>query len=232
MTDHNTSGGMSAAAFHRRGGVSAWRVTATGAQAVFTVPSAPSATEVPSLAPAAALVSAIVAAGEQHHVAPDVDLRPTAVVVLVPYQAHQLPAGTAAFAAAVAAAAAAAVLDLDPDPSLIQSVDLAVAQGPSLDTRPFWSAALGYDPTGDVDAVDPLRRGPQLSFQPIRGNRPGRGRTHVDVSVPADQAPARVRAALAAGGRLVDDSYAPAWWTLASADNHGVDIAAWTDTHE
>jgi hypothetical protein len=28
------------------------------------------------------------------------------------------------------------------------------------------------------------------------------------------------------------DSYAPAWWTLASPDNHGVDVAAWTDTYE
>jgi len=57
----------------------------------------------------------------------------------------------------------------------------------------------------------------------------GRGRTHIDVSVPADQAEARVQAAVAAGGRLVDDSHAPWWWTLASPDNHGVDIAAWTD---
>jgi 4a-hydroxytetrahydrobiopterin dehydratase len=41
-----------------------------------------------------------------------------------------------------------------------------------------------------------------------------------------------VDAALAAGGRLVDDSHAPAWWSLASPDNHGVDIASWTDTYD
>ncbi len=40
---------------------------------------------------------------------------------------------------------------------------------------------------------------------------------------------ARVAAAIAAGGRVVDDSHAPGWWTLASPDNHGVDIAAWPD---
>jgi 4a-hydroxytetrahydrobiopterin dehydratase len=50
--------------------------------------------------------------------------------------------------------------------------------------------------------------------------------------VPADQARARVDAALAAGGRLVDDSHAPAWWSLASPENHGVDIASWTDTSD
>ena len=74
-----------------------------------------------------------------------------------------------------------------------------------------------------------MRRGPQLSFQPI--DRGSWGRTHIDVSGPATYAQARVDAALAAGGRLVDDSHAPAWWTLALPDNHGIDIASWTDTH-
>ena len=52
---------------------------------------------------------------------------------------------------------------------------------------------------------------------------------HIDVSVPADQAEARVAAALKAGGRLADGTHAPHWWTLASPENHGVDIAAWPD---
>jgi 4a-hydroxytetrahydrobiopterin dehydratase len=47
--------------------------------------------------------------------------------------------------------------------------------------------------------------------------------------VPADQAEARVTAALEAGGRLADGTHAPQWWTLASLENHGVDIAAWPD---
>jgi 4a-hydroxytetrahydrobiopterin dehydratase len=49
------------------------------------------------------------------------------------------------------------------------------------------------------------------------------------VSVPADQAEARVAAALEAGGRLADGTHVPQWWTLASPENHGVDIAAWPD---
>jgi hypothetical protein len=28
---------------------------------------------------------------------------------------------------------------------------------------------------------------------------------------------------------MTDDSHAPNYWTLTSPDNHGVDIAAWTD---
>jgi hypothetical protein len=43
------------------------------------------------------------------------------------------------------------------------------------------------------------------------------------------QAEARVAAALEAGGRLADGMHVPHWWTLASPENHGVDIAAWPD---
>lgn len=107
-------------------------------------------------------------------------------------------------------------------------VGIAVAQEPGKDVRPFWTAALGYDPLGPEDALDPQRRGPHLWFHDIDPPRPGRGRTHIDVSVPADQAQARVDAALAAGGRLVR-SNAPESWTIASPDNHGIDIAAWPD---
>jgi 4a-hydroxytetrahydrobiopterin dehydratase len=48
----------------------------------------------------------------------------------------------------------------------------------------------------------------------------------------AAQAEARVAAALAAGGRLADASHAPHWWTIASPENHGVDIAAWPDVED
>ncbi|MGV9193609.1 VOC family protein [Microbacterium sp. MC2] len=125
---------------------------------------------------------------------------------------------------------AAAELQLPADPSRAQSIGIYVAQHSGADVRPFFMAALGYAPLGDTDAIDPLRCGPPLAFNPISGDAPGRGRTHFDVYVPADQAQARVDAALAAGGRLVDDTHAPSWWLLASPENHGVDIAAWPDT--
>ena len=52
------------------------------------------------------------------------------------------------------------------------------------------------------------------------------------VTFPADQAEVRVAAALGAGGRLLDGTHAPNWWTLASVENHKVDIAAWPDFEE
>ena len=85
---------------------------------------------------------------------------------------------------------------------------------------------LGYEEVEDVLA-DPLRRWPRLWHDEIA--TPGRGRTHLDVAVPNALATARVDAMLAAGGRLAGRSSAPDWWTLASPDNHGIDIAAWGD---
>jgi 4a-hydroxytetrahydrobiopterin dehydratase len=168
-------------------------------------------------------------AAERSGILPDIDVRPEGVVVRIPYRGSDgIRAAAAGFAAAVSRAAAE--LRLIPDPSLAQSVGIYVAQHSQADVRPFFMAALGYEALGDTDAVDPLRCGPQLAFNPITGDVPGRGRTHFDIFVPADQARARVDAALAAGGRLVDDTHAPAWWSLASPDNHGVDIASWTDT--
>jgi hypothetical protein len=217
----NESGLISAAAFHRVPGVADWRVTSTGPQAVFAAS---------SLAAAAALVPAVVTAGERHGILPDVDVRPEAVVVRVPYRDPDgIPAAAGDFAAEVSLVAAE--LGLVPDPSRAQSINIYVAQHSQVDVRPFFQAALGYEAFGETDSIDPLRTGPQLAFNPISGDTPARGRTHFDVFVPADQAQARVDAALAAGGRLVDDSQAPAWWTLASPDNHGVDIASWTDTY-
>jgi 4a-hydroxytetrahydrobiopterin dehydratase len=47
----------------------------------------------------------------------------------------------------------------------------------------------------------------------------------VAVWVPYEQAQARIAAALAAGGRMVRDEFAPAWWTLADAAGNEADIA-------
>ncbi|MFE5408525.1 alpha/beta fold hydrolase [Microbacterium sp. NPDC056569] len=210
---------ISALDFHASDGVEDWRVLYWGAHAFFRAE---------SLAHAARLVAEVVAIAEglDHH--PDIDLRPEGVFVKTfSRRDGALSRADADLAASVSRAARA--LGLEPDPSVLTVVGIAVAQGPDAHVRPFWSAALGYDPLGGEDAVDPLRRGPHVWFHPLDPPRPGRGRTHIDISVPRDQIEARVAAALAAGGRMADDSHAPEWWTLTSPDNHGVDIAAWTD---
>lgn len=92
---------------------------------------------------------------------------------------------------------------------------------------PFWRAALGYRPAreGDDDVLlDPHGLGPQVWFQ--QTSTPAspagqRGRAHVDVTVSDLDEAARRRAAVeAAGGRLVTDAHAPAWWVYADPDGN------------
>lgn len=58
---------------------------------------------------------------------------------------------------------------------------------------------------------------------------PLRHAMHVDVSVAREQVEERLAAALAAGGRIVDDSTAPAGWTLADRAGNRVCICAWPE---
>jgi 4a-hydroxytetrahydrobiopterin dehydratase len=94
---------------------------------------------------------------------------------------------------------------------------------------PFWRAVLAYEPRPDSldeDLIDPLDRGPAFWFESMDESRPhGGGAIHVAIWVPYEQAEARVAAALAAGGRVVRDQFAPAWWTLADAAGNEADIA-------
>ncbi|PRY66982.1 4a-hydroxytetrahydrobiopterin dehydratase [Glaciihabitans tibetensis] len=206
--------------FHATPGVEDWRVLFWGAHAFYRTG---------SFAQAAEFVSAIADAASVVSHDPDVDLRPEGVTIRCCSRADGALSRKDA-ELAVAISAAAHKLGLRPDPGAVQVVGIAVAQDADVDTRPFWEAAFGYQRVGDEDLVDPLRRGPHLWFHRVRPPRPGRGRTHIDISVPADQAHQRVQAAIAAGGRMVDESEAPKWWTIASPDNHGVDIAGWADS--
>lgn len=94
---------------------------------------------------------------------------------------------------------------------------------------PFWRAVLGYAPRADSpdeDLVDPRDRGPAFWFEAMDEPRPaGDGAIHIAVWVPPAEAEGRVAAALAAGGRMVRDTFAPAWWTLADAAGNEADVA-------
>jgi 4a-hydroxytetrahydrobiopterin dehydratase len=55
---------------------------------------------------------------------------------------------------------------------------------------------------------------------------------HFDITVAHDEAEARVRAAVAAGGRLVNDSFAPSFWVLADAEGNEVCVCTWAGRDE
>ena len=207
--------------FHAMAGVEDWRVLYWGAHAFYATG---------SFAEAAEFVAAIAAAAAEVGHDPDVDVRPEGVTIRA-FSRHDGALSRKDGELAAAISVAAHSMGLRPDPSRLQVVGIAVAQDAGVDTRPFWEAAFGtYERNGAEDLTDPLRRGPHLWFHEISPPRPGRGRTHIDVSVPAEEVEARVQSAVAAGGRIVDDSQAPKWYTMASPDNHGVDIAGWADS--
>lgn len=179
-----------------------------------------------SFAAGVELVRAIgeVAAAANHF--PDVDLRPEGVSVkLFTSEFGGLSEQDAAVARQISAAAAE--LGVPADPSAVQHVQVAIDALVSADVQPFWLAVLGYQAFGEEDVLDPLRRGPTFWFQRMDAPRPGRNRFHIDVYLPHDQAEARITAALAAGGRIVNDAHAPGWWTLADAEGNEVDLAIW-----
>jgi 4a-hydroxytetrahydrobiopterin dehydratase len=98
--------------------------------------------------------------------------------------------------------------------------------------RPFWKAVLGYaDEAGKAGPedplIDPLGQGPAIWFQQMDAPRPQRNRIHVDVSVPHDEAEARIQATLAAGGRVTYDAEAPAFWVLADPEANEACVTTW-----
>ena len=115
------------------------------------------------------------------------------------------------------------------DRTAVHEVQLAIAATPDALDVGFWRAVLGYPPLADDNAIDPLGHGSTVWMQELDAAKPLRHAMHVDVSVAREHAEARVAAALAAGGRIVDDSDAPASWILADRAGNRVCIAAWPD---
>jgi len=116
----------------------------------------------------------------------------------------------------------------------VQSLELAIDAMDIPAVRPFWRAVLaytdepGYD--GPTDAiVDPLGVMPAVWFQQMDRPRPQRNRIHFDITVPHDEAEDRVVAALAAGGTLVSDARARAFWVLADPEGNEVCVCTWQD---
>jgi 4a-hydroxytetrahydrobiopterin dehydratase len=115
------------------------------------------------------------------------------------------------------------------DRTRVQEVQLAIAARHDQIDVGFWRAILGYRELADDNAIDPLGHGSTVWMQDLDPDKPLRHAMHVDVSVAREQAEHRLAAAVAAGGRIVDDSHAPGAWILADRAGNRVCIAAWPD---
>ncbi|HEU4918112.1 MAG TPA: VOC family protein [Candidatus Limnocylindrales bacterium] len=207
--------------FHDAEGTEDWRVLGEGACAFFRTG---------SLAASAGFVSAIAALADvdDHH--PGVDIRPDGVTVrLLTIADDYFGMSERDVELARQISAAARDQGLTADPSAVQTYLVVPGAPDTAQVMPFWRAILGYEPRADSpdeDLVDPHRVGPSFWFEPMKEPRvDGGGAIHIAIWVPHDQAEARVEAALAAGGRMVRDRFAPAWWTLADAAGNEADIA-------
>ncbi|HWL44861.1 MAG TPA: VOC family protein [Ilumatobacter sp.] len=201
-------------------GLDDWRYALASIQATFRAGSFPAATEF-------ATAVAELAEAHQHH--PDLDVRyPDRVVVrLTTHAVEDLTTHDADLARAVSELAAER--GLTAEPGAAQMVELAIDALDIDAVRPFWEAALAYRVDSGGNLVDPLGRGPAVWFQQMDAPRPQRNRIHFDITVPHHTAEQRVAAALAAGGTLVSDARARAFWVLADAEGNEACICTWQD---
>jgi 4a-hydroxytetrahydrobiopterin dehydratase len=216
MTDN-----ISPKQFHESEGVEDWRVLGDGANAYFRTG---------SYAKAAQLVQAISELRGVEDEQPEVDVRPDGVTVRMLTITEGYAGMTRRHVElARQISAAARKLGLSSDPSAVQSLLVIPGATSRAEVMPFWRAALGYEPRRDSpaeDLVDPRGRGTPFWFEQMKEPRAGGGGAiHVAVWVPYEHAQARIAAALAAGGRMVRDEFAPSWWTLADTAGNEVDIA-------
>ena len=124
----------------------------------------------------------------------------------------------------------AADLDVQAAPGELSVVELALDTPAYDEVKPFWAALLGYESNKEFEEElnDPAGTRPTLWFQQAdEAKGEVQQRFHLDVRVPYDVAEDRVKAALEAGGTLVDDERAPTVWILADAHGNRACITTW-----
>ncbi|WP_454085975.1 VOC family protein [Georgenia sp. Marseille-Q6866] len=174
------------------------------------------------------LISRIVDAAEEmdHH--PDLDLRyGTLYVSVTTHSRGTLTEADVALAERISAIAEELGVPLAP--GRVNDLEIGIAVISPARVRAFWSAVLGYK-EDDGELSDPQGRLPHVWFHRVPA-QPPRGDLELDVHVPHDVAEDRVRAAVAAGGRLVSDAEAPARWVLADPEGAEVRVCTWHDRH-
>jgi len=121
----------------------------------------------------------------------------------------------------------AAELGAESDVAGLTQLELGLDSPRGTALAPFYAALLGgtveqgepVDPSGQVPTVwwqDPTETDEELALPEQSFEQ----RWHFDVWVPHDQAERRLQAVLDAGGRLVSDRAAPAYWVLEDADGN------------
>jgi 4a-hydroxytetrahydrobiopterin dehydratase len=212
--------------FAGEAGLEEWRVLLRAAEATFVATTMTEATR---------FVSAVTHRCESIGHLPDLDLRPDGRVFvrLVSYDQRGLSDRDVEVARVISAIAA--THELRSDTTRLMRLEIAIDAIDIDAVLPFWRAVLGYvdEPTSagsQVNAlIDPSRIGPAVWFQQMDSPRRQRNRIHLDVTVPHDEADARIAVSLAAGGTMVSDAAARAFWVLADVEGNEACITTWQD---
>lgn len=173
-----------------------------------------------------ALVNAIGEVAEQmdHH--PDLTLRYPAVDIRL--SSHDVGGVTSRdVRLARAISSVASGLGLRPSSGAVSRLEWALDSPGAAAVSPFWAAVFGVPPD-DGELTDPSDRLPVVWFQ-RSGNEEGRQRWHPDLWLDPAQVQPRIDAALAAGGTLVSDADAPAFWVLADPEGNRMCLCTWQD---
>ncbi len=115
---------------------------------------------------------------------------------------------------------------LEPRPAEVTQLEIALDTAGEDSLGPFWSVLLTGSPDNKIyDSVfDPTGRVPGLWFQATDAHEAPRQRWHFDLWLAPEVAEARIAAAVATGGSVVDDAEAPAFTVLADPDGNRVCI--------
>ncbi len=175
------------------------------------------------------LVDTISLAAEEMNHHPDLDLAYGRLDVrLISHDVGGVTSRDVALALTISELALAA--RVTPHPERTSVLELGLDSADDAAIRPFWAALLAYDTVeawGEIQISDATGRRPTIWFQPTEAHDVPRQRWHLDLRIPPEAVEGRIAAAIEAGGELVDDTAAPAFWVLADPQGNRACLTTW-----
>lgn len=170
-----------------------------------------------------AFVDAVGAAAEEANHHPDIDLRYTHVQIsLISHDAGGKTQRDVDLARRISEIAAS--MELTSEPHGLTLAEAGLDTWDVAEILPFWRAVFGVPEAAHQEVIDPLGFTSTVWFQDTDRHDTPRQRWHFDVWVAPDEADARIAAAVAAGGVVVDASGAPSFTVLADQQGNRVCI--------